>query len=523
MSNEELKKLAEDDLYIFAKGILGYKDFDPQIHGPICRQLENYEKDRRQVVVLPRSWFKTTLCSIAYPIWRAVRSRGNIRILLIQNTYDNAIAKLASVKAHWEKNELLRMLYPELLPTPQCKWTSDSLCLNRSESYAESTFEGGGTRSQFISRHYDLIIEDDTVAPKLSELGEENVLPVKEDIGQAIGFHKGCTDLQNDFSKSQILVVGTRWFEKDLISYIRDEQNAALRAEGALEYKIYQKSCIENDQPSFPARFDWPVLKQLKAEKGSYMFSCLYLNEPLRSDKMPFRQEWFTYYDQPPLNLVTYTTVDPAGDPTESAGDPDFNVVLTCGVDLDTGRKYVLRYDAEKCNPSRLIQLIFRHQARYQSQVGIETVQYQKSLMHYVKRKMRKKKQFFIVRQLRNAGKGKAKDLRIRGLSPGFENGDIAVKAHHNDLMSQLLAFPYGKNDDIIDALAMQLEMWAQVRNETPKPKPKPAAVGTLEHALAEVKKKQAVNARRVRVLGIVQGGQPVGRIGYRNRRLVRV
>lgn len=292
MSNDELRALAEQDLFVFAKGILGYDWLDREIHLPLCKLLQDYETNRRLVIVLPRSWLKTTLCSIAYPMWRAVRSKGNIRCLLVQNTYDNAVAKLKSIKDHWEKNELLRTLWPELLPTPQCKWTSDSLCLNRSESYAESTFECGGTRSQFISRHYDLIDQDDTVAPKLNELGEDNVLPVKEDIGQAIGFHKSCVDLQNDFSTAQILVVGTRWFEKDLISYIRDEQNEALKREEALPYFIFERACLETNgkpnpdgQPTYPKRFGWEVLKQLRAEKGSYMFSCLYLNCPLRDRK----------------------------------------------------------------------------------------------------------------------------------------------------------------------------------------------------------------------------------------------
>jgi len=41
------------------------------------------------------------------------------------------------------------------------------------------------------------------------------LLPVKEDIDLAIGFHRGVIDLQVDFERDQILIVGTRWFEKD--------------------------------------------------------------------------------------------------------------------------------------------------------------------------------------------------------------------------------------------------------------------------------------------------------------------
>tara|TARA_Y100000310_G_scaffold61231_1_gene56517 strand:- start:541 stop:804 length:264 start_codon:yes stop_codon:yes gene_type:complete len=33
------------------------------------------------------------------------------------------------------------------------------------------------------------------------------------------------------------------------------------------------------------------------------------------------------------------------------------------------------------------------------------------------------------------------------------------------DLRNELLAFPYGKNDDLADALAMQLELWRRTRS----------------------------------------------------------
>lgn len=517
ISNEQLKLLAEQSLYVFAKGILGYDRLDPEIHGPLCKLLEDYEKNRRLVVVLPRSWFKTTLCSIAYPIWRAVRAKGNITILLVQNSYDNAVAKLKSIKEHWEQNEILRSLWPELVPRPSDIWKSDSLCLHRTQSKPESTFECGGIRQQFISRHYDLIIEDDTVAPKLNELGEENVAPVKEDIEQAIGFHGGTTDLQADFRTSQIMVVGTRWFEKDLISWIELEQNKRLKAEKSPDvYVIYRRACLENEQGeadenghiTFPARFDMNVLRSLRAEKGSYMFKCLYLNMPTRGEDMLFREEWFTDYEKHPTNLWTYTTVDPAGDPEENEGKTDYNVVMTCGVQISTGKKFVLRYDREQCNPTRLIDLIFEHVVEFHPEcVGIEGVAYQKSIKHHVKNRMREKEMFFEVRLLKNASKGRSKLLRIRGLQPGFENRSILTRAYHTVLKSEALSYPYGKNDDVIDALAMQLELWALVRiekQETVRDEPQPHE---LRFHLQKIEKNRNKILRHRRVMGSTSNG----------------
>jgi hypothetical protein len=59
---------SRDSLFFFARAILGFKDLDPEIHGPLCRALEKCEDITRLMVTFPRTWFKSTVCSIAYPL-----------------------------------------------------------------------------------------------------------------------------------------------------------------------------------------------------------------------------------------------------------------------------------------------------------------------------------------------------------------------------------------------------------------------------------------------------------------------
>ena len=119
---DRLRDLSKKDLYIFGKGILGFDWLIPHIHLPLCRLLELYdgytegsllhpwedyekvlrskylfgrddidmsEEDikkeilrikkkgiKRLRITLPRGWLKTTLCSQAYPMWRAIRTSG---------------------------------------------------------------------------------------------------------------------------------------------------------------------------------------------------------------------------------------------------------------------------------------------------------------------------------------------------------------------------------------------------------------------------------------------------------------
>ena len=459
---EELRELGRRDLFVFAKGICGFGWLEPSIHMPLCRMLERYEHPefKRLLVNLPRTWLKTTICSQAYPIWRAIRD-PNVKVLLAQNTFTNAVSKLKAIRFIFEKNQLFRMLYPEILPTKDCVWKSESLCVNRTKIATESTFEAAGIRTQVVSRHYDLIIEDDTVAPDLSDVGENNLCPTKEDIAQAIGWHRLVTPLLMNPMESQILVVGTRWFEEDLISWITKHEP---------RYKTYVRACLENKagepsedgEPTYPQRFGPPVLEELKASLGPYMYSCLYLNKPLRSNDMIFRPEWIKHYEtEPERRLICTTTVDPAGDPEESQGDPDFNVVLTTGKDLDTGSIFVLDYFQEKCNPGELVGAIFDHVRRYHPvKVGLETTQYQKSLKYWINERMRKEGIFFLVEGLTHVKASKA--ARIMGLQPVFASGSIYIRPWMRALESELLAWPLGRNDDLIDALASQLELWRQ-------------------------------------------------------------
>jgi len=498
---DKLRELAQGDLYVFAKGVLGFDWLVPEIHQPLCRLLELYngwsttlahprttyeqvlrDKHVRPVqtdeqieklltvglkrlgVLLHRTWLKTTLCSIAYPVWRAVRE-PNFRALLAQNTFKNACSKNKVTKALFEKCSLLQALWPTLMPTSQCSWSAESLCVNRTKPWAESTFEAAGTRTQVTSRHYDLVLEDDTVAPDKDDLGEDALMPSKDDVAQAIGWHQLVPPLLLNVLESQNLIVATRWYVEDLIAW-------SLKKEKGFVW--YMRACREdvlgNPDPhgevQYHQRFNDEVLADLADRMGPYLFSCLYLNTPLNSDNMTFRPEWIQWCEQWPRAMVFFTSVDPAGISARADSDTDYNTVVTCGKDLVTGRIYVVDYYHErmsgtdtKGSPGDLIQAIFDHVRRWAPvKVKIETVAYQATLAYYVRERMRKDSLYFMVEDCPHP-RG-SKEARIRSLQPMFASGAILMRSYMQAMANELLAFPFGKHDDLIDALAMQLDMW---------------------------------------------------------------
>jgi len=216
------------------------------------------------------------------------------------------------------------------------------------------------------------------------------------------------------------------------------------------------------------------------------------MNKPISSVDMAFRPEWFRYFDTEPLSLVTYTTVDLAGDPMETKGEPDYNIVMTTGKDLSTGYIYVLEYFRKKCNPGEVIDAMFRHAIKYHPiKFGIESVAYQKCLKYFVHERMAREGVWFQVDNLPHPKS--AKPMRIRGLIPVFASGAIWIRPWMKDLVKELVTYPLGTNDDLPDTLAMQLPLWRQT------PVRKVAKEDPVEDIFSATKAIEELTARRDR------------------------
>ena len=495
---EKLRKKAKGDLYFFAKGVLGFDKLHPRIHKPLCRLLELYNgydstlahswptyervlkwvlrragmpkaehEDRikeirsdgikKLMILMPRGWYKTTLVSISYPIWRGVRDT-NVRVLLAQNTSTNAKSKGSALGQAILGSPLLAALFPEVMPGPREKWNEEGRTLKREGAWAESTYEFAGTKTQVTSRHFNLIIEDDTVAPDKDDLGESSILPSKVDISQAIGWHRLVPPLLDEVATDQNVVVGTRWFVLDLLAWVMQNEKDFVVFQWAVKEDSHGKPAPMGSLV-WPERFTEKVVVGLAASLGPYLYSCLYMNTPVQSEDMFFKESWVRFYDVEPPRLMTFTTVDLGGDPLDTKGTPDFNVVLTCGKDMAEGKIYVLDYSHEQCSPSRTLEMIFEHVRKWHpATVGLETVAYQKSLMHWIRQRQVTENVYFSVTQLTHTKVSKG--ARIRGLQPAMAGGVMFFRPYMTALVNELLVYPLGTHDDLADALAMQLELW---------------------------------------------------------------
>jgi len=468
-SIEDLAQRGRDSLFFFTRAILGFDKMTRSIHKPICLDLEDYETNKRMLIMLPRDWYKTTLASISYTVWRAVKD-PEVRILLVQNTYTNAVGKLAAIKQIFEKNELFRACYPEILPDSKCTWSRESLCVKRKGTFPESTFEAAGTSTAVVSRHYDLIIEDDTVAPDFDNITGALMQPSQNEIEKCIGWHKLAHPLLIEPATSQILVIGTRWVEGDLLEWIMKHEP---------QYKVTTRAVREDERglPSPTGKIVWAetddglpkfneaVLQQLEDALGPYMYSALYMNLPTSAADMLFKKQWINYYTELPTGLLYCTSQDPSSGDADMTSDPDYDAVLSTGINPHNGHIYVVHYNRERMNPGEQVNVLFDHYRAYKPlQYFLEAISYQRTLAYWIRKKMDHENIFFPIEEIKSHKNSKV--ARIRGLQPYFAAHRIFIKTEMVELENELLVFPHGRHDDLIDALSMHLPFWCEVVDE---------------------------------------------------------
>lgn len=477
-----LRERAKKDMYFFGKAILGYKDLVPHIHGKLCRLLQDLTQKRKRVK-LPRGWFKSTCVSIIFPLWLAINN-PNIRVLLTQSTLQNASKRLSSIDAHFKSNSIFRAVFHDLLPDKDCRWNNSIMTVKRPGVFDEGTFEAAGTRTKKVSNHYDVIIEDDTVTPDLDDMTAQNVTPSPEDIEQAIGYHAQVIPLFANPSEGINIVVGTPWAQRDLLSWIEENQP---------EYQSFEIPDVDAEgNPNFPERFSLETLGKIKAAMGPYLYACNYQLRPMRSEDMIFKPEWFekSWYETEPRGLMVYMTADLAGDPEQNrSGKSDYNALIVCGKDQQTGLVYVLDTWRKKCNPGEVIdQMFIMNDLWHPLITGPEIVAYQNTFIYHLKERMKSTGKFFRVEPIRQGHMSKS--AKIMGLQPVVACNALLFRKSQRELVAELEAFPLGANDDLADALAMQLQFWRVTSGERAH-RPPGDTVYRFEDAYDELMKKE--------------------------------
>ena len=210
----------------------------------------------------------------------------------------------------------------------------------------------------------------------------------------------------------------------------------------------------------------WP-LREIERDRNTYALEgktdIWYRNkmcEAISPDSQKFKKEYFRYYEKPPnaSELNIYTAVDLAISEKPNA---DYSAIVTVGVN-SAGHWFVLDVEYGRYDPTTTMDAVFSAVQKWRPlAVGIEAVAYQSALLHFLEKEMPQRGIFFRITPLKAE---KKKELRIDTLQPRFAVGTVWFKERAvwlPELEAELLAYPHGVRDDVIDALAYVEQMSA--------------------------------------------------------------
>ena len=451
-----LLKNKSDDLYIFNKYILDVERGKQEL-GVFHKELCHFVQDnlhKKKLILMPRGHLKSTLVTIGYSTQRIVKN-PNVRILVLSATWQMAVDFLTEIKNHLQNNEKIQELWPEIaeaVATPS-EWAQDRITIKRTDTNIKGpTVWAAGVESNLVGSHPDVIIFDDVVS-------RDNVT-TPEQIDKVKLRYKDALDLLEP--GGQLIIIGTRWAEGDLYSWLMDKDNGISQS-----YDIMIKRAYEGDLetsegfvPLWPEKFTQKELLTRQREKGWYEFSAQYLNDPIPDKDATFQAEWIQKFDIEDVrgkDMIKVLTIDPAISLEKQA---DYTAMIVTGIDT-FGNIFVLDAVRERLTPSQLIDNIFRlNEMWHPNSVGIETVAYQKAIAYSLKDEMQKRRRYMPIVELKP--NERSKDLRIRGLQPQYQAMKVWHRRDHPItpyLEAELKAFPRGIHDDLIDAFSYALDL----------------------------------------------------------------
>ena len=221
----------------------------------------------------------------------------------------------------------------------------------------------------------------------------------------------------------------------------------------------------EDGKSSWPSK--WPLKEIEKSRENAALLGKTdiwyreRMCECISPDSQKFKRGFFRYYDKPPnlKELNIYTAVDLAISQKVNA---DCSAIVTVGVN-SAGHWFVLDVEYGRYDPSTTMDAIFSAVQKWRPLcVGIEAVAYQAALSHFLEKEMPKRGIFFRITPLKAE---KKKELRIDAIQPRFAVGTVWFKrnaAWLDKIESELLSYPHGAHDDVIDALAYMEQLAAE-------------------------------------------------------------
>ncbi len=480
-------------------------------------QLPDSGTERRRLVLVSRGHLKSTLCSVAYVLWRIWRN-PNIRIAVCTATKDLALQFIREIKQHLESEDLQervwnnrphiegrmipvldkvaarrrdRLRWDDEFTEAQDKkvvWRADAVQVMRDKIMKEPTIIASSPGSNITGMHFDLVIKDDII--------NDDTVATDQKIDKTLSW---VQDLESVLDPQRMVLMGKigkkHYFEvvgdEDVVLGTRyalhDYYGWLLENMDTLEYSTFIRNVYKNgrdnsDGYTWGEKFNDTVVERLKKRQGARRFSSQYLNSILVEEDMilnptqlrKFTLDWANGAEVKQGGFIEWRMkndldevksyrvkpiimIDPAISEKKNA---DYSVIALGGQD-ENRNLFIFDMIYGRMQPDRIVDSLFMIANKWQCNVcHVETIAYQQALIGVIQMSFKKYRPI-VLRDYRPKGEKKGRIATY--LEPLFTNRMIYIHSHLfscQEMVEEMTYFPQATvKDDIIDTFAMIAEV----------------------------------------------------------------
>lgn len=495
-----LRKRAIEDLYWFDSVVLGYGPLvpmKPDVHALMCKFVEKrtgvpaLDQARFRKITVPREVGKTTCITQGYPIQR-ICADPNVSILICNEKEQNAKDYLAAIKWQFESNELLRALFPEVIPSDlnDTAWSASRIVVNRTSGRKEPTVFVIGVGGTVTGAHPDIVIVDDMISREAMENARAGSRTIMEQTNRWIHqlepiVNKGATPFP------EILFIGTMWWHNDCYAHIDEayglgepprrfllrmplETGAVqqLPMERVGDLARFTRSAIEDGKSIFPEKWSLDDLAKMRM-RDPELFACSMMNNPTDEITSTFKPAWLqrlSWMDEKTFyftsseakqevrqlqDLDKIIIVDPGGFSDGPGQDRARAAVAVLGEDFK-GHYFFLDCFADKATFLDAIRQIVQFAISYAPRkIYVERAGQQAAFAQLLRQELESQNCHVPVDDTTVKPGGRSKELRILEMEPYWQRGQVYVGAgpQFHEFLTQYGQFPRAARVDVLDVL----------------------------------------------------------------------
>lgn len=495
---QKYRQLALEDLFWFCSFVLGYGERIPMrehMHRAFCRFVERrtgepaLDTARYRKIMMPREIGKTSILTQGYTIQQLCRD-SELSIMIANEKEQNAKDFLAAIKWQFESNELLRALFPEVVPQDlnDTTWSASRITVNRKSGRKEPSIFVIGVGGTVTGLHPDLIIVDDMISREASENARAGSWQIMHATNRWI--NQLDMLVNKNHPHAEITWVGTRWYFDDCYDHLEkafgygehpviynirtklpNGETQMIPVSRMGELAVFSRAGIENGHASFPEIWSMERMAQSRL-RDEVLFAANVMNNPSDELTSTFREAWLQHYDWLDEKQLVFIDgagakhsyrvsdldvllfVDPGGFAVRQQEDRSRAAIVAVG-STGKGQHCLLDIYNEKDTFLVCIQQIVAWVTRYHPRkIVIERVGQQGAFIELVRKALTEAGLTVAIEEV-HSGRTQ-KEVRILGLEPYFQRGEIYIGKgpSFHSFRTQYMQFPRSAHLDVLDALA---------------------------------------------------------------------